>query len=387
MNRASAALFLGASAMFANMYSTQAILPDVKRGLHVSAAVAGLSITVVVLGVAAGGWVHGPLSDRTGRARVMVASAGLIVVPTALVALAPNAAAFLALRLVQGLLMPGLLVVAVPYVSERFRGRAAGVAMGAYTSSLVFGGLVGRVGTALIAGVAGWRIGLLALTVPTALGAVAMAAWLPRDPPPPARRRLGHAIAGHLRNLPLVVNATGAGLTFFGFVGVFTYATYRLTGPPLGLSLGRAGLVYGVWLVGAFTPLVGGLAHRAGPSRLLPPLAVAAACGAGMTLVDRLWVVIAGLALMAAAMFFTVTAAQLLIPRLTGHARGTATSLHLTIYYVLGGAGAYLPGLVLGSGWGAVVAVCAGALGLAVVCALAVGWAAPRRTREPLPEG
>ena len=59
--------------MFANMYSTQAILPEVEHGLHVSPAAAGLSITVVVIGVAVGGWVHGPLSDRIGRARVMVA--------------------------------------------------------------------------------------------------------------------------------------------------------------------------------------------------------------------------------------------------------------------------------------------------------------------------
>ena len=55
--------------MFANMYATQAILPEIEHGLDVSPSAAGLSITVVVLGVAFGGWVHGPLSDRVGRAR------------------------------------------------------------------------------------------------------------------------------------------------------------------------------------------------------------------------------------------------------------------------------------------------------------------------------
>ena len=61
------------TAMFANMYATQAILPVIEHALNVSPAAAGLSITVVVVGVAIGGWVHGPLSDRIGRARVMVA--------------------------------------------------------------------------------------------------------------------------------------------------------------------------------------------------------------------------------------------------------------------------------------------------------------------------
>ena len=108
--------------MFANMYATQAILPQIEDGLHVSPAAAGLSITVVVAGVALGGWVHGRLSDRIGRARVMVSSAALLIVPTALLGLSPNLPTLLVLRTAQGLLMPGLLVVAVPYVAERFPG-------------------------------------------------------------------------------------------------------------------------------------------------------------------------------------------------------------------------------------------------------------------------
>ena len=75
----------------------------------------------------------------------------MICVPTAVAGLAPNLPVLLAIRACQGLLMPGLLTVAVPYVTERFRGPAAGAAMGAYTASLVFGGLVGRVGTAIVA--------------------------------------------------------------------------------------------------------------------------------------------------------------------------------------------------------------------------------------------
>src|SRR3954447_7576456 len=143
--RPAIALSLGASSMFANMYATQAILPEIETDLDISPAVAGLSITVVVAAVAVAGWVHGPLSDRVGRARVIVASAALLVIPTALLAAVPDAAALLALRALQGVLMPGLLVVAVPFVAERFTGRAAGAAMGVYTSSLVFGGFVGRV--------------------------------------------------------------------------------------------------------------------------------------------------------------------------------------------------------------------------------------------------
>jgi YNFM family putative membrane transporter len=368
VTRPGAALFLGASAMFANMYSTQAILPDIENSLSASPAGAGLTIAVVVLAVAAGGWVAGPLSDRLGRARVMSSAAVLICIPTAVAGLAPTMPALLAIRTCQGLLMPGLLTVAVPYVTERFRGRAAGAAMGAYTASLVFGGLVGRVGTALVAHWTTWRVALEALTIPTVAGALAMYLWLPRDEPRHVRRELRAVVAEHARNASLFLNALAAGATFFAFVGIFTFATHRLTAPPFDLSLGAAGLVYAVWVVGAFVPIVGHAAVRVGPERLLPFLLACAGAGAALTLVDDLMAVIAGLALLAGAMFSTVTTCQLLIPRLVSHHRGTATSLHQTVYYVLGGAGAYIPGLWLADGWHAVVAVC--------VIAVAVGAAA-----------
>jgi MFS transporter, YNFM family, putative membrane transport protein len=370
--RPAIALFLGASSMFANMYATQAILPEIGDGLHISPAVAGLSITVVVAAVAVGGWLHGPLSDRIGRARVMVASAALLIVPTALLAVVPNAASLLVLRAVQGVLMPGLLVVAVPYVAERFRGPTAGAAMGAYTSSLVFGGFVGRVGTALLGDAWGWRAALGALAVPTALGAVTMWRWLPRDRPHQTSRPLGGAIADHLRNRRLLLNAFSAAATFFGFVGVFTYGTYRLTSEPFHLSLAGAGLVYAVWLVGALVPLAGAVAHSVGPSRVLPWLAASVLAGGLLTLVDSLAVVVAGMALMALGMFSTVTVCQLLIPRLVDHHRGTATSLHLTVYYLGGALGAYLPGLWLGNGWGAVVNACSLTIGAGLISAFAL---------------
>jgi YNFM family putative membrane transporter len=165
---------------------------------------------------------------------------------------------------------------------------------------------------------------------------------------------------------------------FFGFVGIFTYGTYRLTSPQIGLGLAGAGLVYGVWLVGIAVPGVGGLAQRMGPQRLLPGLVAMSLAGCLLTLVDSLPVVVAGLGLMAFAMFSTVTTCQLLIPRLVDHHRGTATSLHLTLYYLGGALGAYLPGLWLDAGWSRLVMVCAASIscGLAAALALRVAPAA-----------
>src|SRR5215208_5866111 len=60
-------LLVGAAGMFATMYSTQAILPRLGEDFEVSPSQTGLTISVVVLAVAAAGWAWGLASDRYGR--------------------------------------------------------------------------------------------------------------------------------------------------------------------------------------------------------------------------------------------------------------------------------------------------------------------------------
>ena len=92
-----AGFLVGAAGMFAAMYSTQAILPELSRDFDVSAAGAGLTISAAVVALAAGAWIWGPLSDRIGRKRSMVLASALLVVPTIGAGLAPTFEALLAL--------------------------------------------------------------------------------------------------------------------------------------------------------------------------------------------------------------------------------------------------------------------------------------------------
>src|SRR3954466_4530368 len=96
-------LMIGAAGMFATMYSTQAILPELARGFHVSPSLTGLTISVVVISVAAAGWVWGLVSDRWGRKRSLVLASALLALPTLGVALAPSFPLFLVFRAMQGL--------------------------------------------------------------------------------------------------------------------------------------------------------------------------------------------------------------------------------------------------------------------------------------------
>src|SRR5438132_9565772 len=285
---------LGAAAMFAVTYSTQAILPQLGRTFHVGPSYTGLTISVVVLALACGAWIWGPLSDRYGRKRSIVLASSLLVAPTIGAALAPSFALLLVCRALQGLCMPGLLTAGVPYITEVFAPRIGGRAMGYYVAALVAGGLIGRVGVALLAAAFGWRwgIGLLALLPFVAAFVMRRTVRDLRLPASPGRRRDG--VRRQLRNRALLQAAAAGSAFFFTFVGTFSYVVFRLERPPFRLGPAAGSFVFGLWLLGVLGPAAGRLADRIGWRRLAFSALALAATGLALTLPSTLPTLVLG---------------------------------------------------------------------------------------------
>jgi YNFM family putative membrane transporter len=373
--------------MFASMYSTQAILPELSRDFGISPSRAGLTVSAVVGAIALGAWLWGPLSDRIGRVRAMRLASLLLVGPTLLVALAPTFEVLVAARALQGLCMPGLLVVGAPYVVEQLVPRVGARAMGWYVGALVLGGLVGRVGVALATGVVGWRVACAALTA-LPLAAVPAMRGLRDDAAP---RRSSRPMRG-LVTLPLVaVTAIGCAL-FLVFVGTFTFVTYRLEESPFDLSVSTASLVFTLWVVGAAAPLFGRVAERWGWRRLAAGAVALAGVGVAASAPDRLGTLVLALALVATAMFAGYTAVQLGVGDVAPTNRGAASAFFFSAYYATGAIGAFVPGLAWERwGWAGVIACDAAALAAAATALALLAGARRRgvdaRDAAPYPPG
>lgn len=364
-------LFLAPAFIFANMYTTQAILPVFSLAFHISAPTAGLTVSMIVLAVAFGSLIYGPLSDRVGRKKVMVGASFLVIIPTLLCGLAPSFTVLVILRTIQGLLMPGLTSVAIPYVNEEFEGKRRGLAMGIYVCGLTLGGLFARVGSAALAGFFDWRIAMEAFALPTLIAAIFMWKFLPETrkntltstttQPGSFFQQSVSDMALHLRNRRLV-GAFIIGFTlFFGFIGTFTYLPYYLTGPTFKLPTIALSLVYLLWLTGIFSPLAGSIAGRIGSRRAIAFSMGLAATGLLITLIPILPVVIFGLSLLTVGMFSTVPAVNLYLGEQAATAKGTAASMYLSLYYFGGSFGAILPGFaLLWAGWPGVALLCLG---------------------------
>src|SRR5262249_12900791 len=221
----------------------------------------GLSVSAVIASVAIGVWIWGPLSDRIGRRRSLLLASAALVLPTIALGLAPDFGSLLAFRALQGLCMPGLLVVGVPYVMEAFGPCLGGRAMGVYVSSLVAGGLIGRIGVALLAAEVGWRWAVSLMAVLPATACVVMWRWLP-SVGAPARTR--GALGRQLRNSQLLRVTVAGGCMFFMFIGTFSYVTFRLEDAPFDFEPTHASLIFVLWLFGVSGPFAGRLADHIG---------------------------------------------------------------------------------------------------------------------------
>ena len=250
--------------------------------------------------------------------------------------------------------MPGLITVGVPYVTEAYAPQLGARAMGYYMSALVAGGLIGRVGVALLTAATSWRLALGLLALLPLVSVLLMRSGLPPEEPGLRRTtRLSLPDAARvLRSRELLAATLAGSLLFFAFQGAFSYIGFRLEREPFSLSDGATGLVFLVWAIGAIGPTAGRIADRRGWSIVALAGLATAAAGIGLSLAHVLPLILLGLALVTLGNFGGITAAQLGVASSTESDRGLASALYFSSYYVAGALGAWAPGLAWQRGAG-----------------------------------
>ncbi|MFF3844107.1 multidrug effflux MFS transporter [Streptomyces sp. NPDC002328] len=200
-------------------------LPEVTRSLHAPAATVQLTLTACLAGMAFGQLVVGPMSDRWGRRRPLLAGLAVYIVATALCALAPTVEALVAFRLAQGLAGAAGIVIARAVVRDLYDG----VAMARFFSNLMLISGVAPIVAPLIGGqilrVTDWRGVFVLLTAVGILLAGVVAAKLPETLPPAERQSggVGEALRS-MRGLLADTHFTGFLLTGgFAFAALFAY--------------------------------------------------------------------------------------------------------------------------------------------------------------------
>lgn len=335
----------------------QAVLPMVMQDFHASPVQAGATVGATVLAIALVSPFMGMLSDAFGRKVMVCTSIFALTVPTALIPLADSLGTIVALRFLQGLAVPGIVVVFIAYLSEEFRSGGLARMTATYVGGTVMGGFCGRFITGHVSDVLGWRAAFVSLALLNLVGACWVLWGLPASRNFVANRDVRgalHILNRHVHNKRLLAICAVGFCVLFSLVGAFTYVNLHLAASPFNLTTAGLANVFSVYLVGAVvTPLAGPLIVRHGFLRsMLGALAMSAA-GLVLTLVPSLVAVIVGLTVCSCGVFICQSATIGRIAERVTEGRSLATGLYYMSYYAGGAVGSWVAGLAYeAQGWG-----------------------------------
>ncbi|HWV85767.1 MAG TPA: multidrug effflux MFS transporter [Capillimicrobium sp.] len=358
-------------------------MPAMTDDLSASPSQAQLTITAFMVGMAAGQFLAGPVSDALGRRRPLLAGLAVYAATSALCALAPSITTLVALRVAQGIAGATGIVIARAMVRDRTAGGSDTARVFAMLMLIMgIAPMVAPIAGGLLLEVTDWRgtFGVLGL-----IGAALLTAALLQAPEtlPPARRHRGGlatsraAMAELLRDRAFVAYALCLGLSFATLTAYLAGASFLLE-EVHGLSPFEFGLVFGVNALGMVlaAQLSARMVATAGPRRMLGAgLALGGVAGTAFLVATLLN---AGLAVLLVCLWLLIASRGMVNPNAQAlamseypHAAGTASGLMGVFQFGIGGLAAPLAGIG-GAEATLPMAVLMAATGLAAAAVLAL---------------
>jgi DHA1 family bicyclomycin/chloramphenicol resistance-like MFS transporter len=369
------------------------VLPALTDELRAATSTAQLTVTACLLGLALGQLVAGPLSDRFGRRRPLLAGVVAYAVTSALCALSPTVETLIAARFVQGLAGAVGIVIAQAAGRDLYSGKRLVRYYGRLTVLAGLAAIIGPVIGGQLASFTDWR-GLFLFLAAVGVAILIATIVVFRETLPPQRR-----VTGELAHTARDIRRLLADRVFLGAVlvsgftnaAIFAYlsgATYVLQG-IYRLSPQQYSFAFGLNSLGfmVFGYLGGRLAERWSEKGTLVTGLAMCTLGAGGLLTTAvlhlpLIAVVLSLLTMVNGVAVTTPPATSLALANYPDIAGTASSLLGLARFAFGGLAAPLVGLG-GAGTAVplgIVTVVSAALAVAA-CTLAIGGPAPARRR------
>lgn len=332
------------------------VLPALTIELESATSTAQLTITACLLGLALGQLIAGPLSDRFGRRRLLLAGVAAYVLTSTLCAISPTVETLIAARFVQGLAGAVGIVISQAAGRDLYSGRRLVRYYGRLTVLAGLAAIVGPVIGGQLATATDWR-GLFVFLAAVGVAILVASAVIFRETLPAAYRVTGelpHMAADFRRLLADRIFLGAVLISGFTNAAIFAYlagATYVLQG-IYRLSPQEYSFAFGLNSLGfmAFGYLGGRLAERwSEHGTLAVGLVMSAAGAAGLVTAGTLHLrlVVVTLSLLTMVSGVAVTSAPATALALAGYPdiAGTASSLLGVARFAFGGLAAPLVGL------------------------------------------
>jgi MFS transporter, YNFM family, putative membrane transport protein len=347
---------------FVNLYTPQALLPELSREFGVSASDISWLMTAGTGAIALTAPFTGVLADMVGRKRLITAAMFGAVVPTLIMSMVGSVPSFAFWRFVQGMLLPPIFTVAVAYIGDEWPAADVPRIAGIYISGTSIGGFCGRFIPGMLSDLIGWRLAFSVVALLTLVSAIIVALTLPHERQFVRSGGLADSLRQmlrHLRDPQLVATyAIGFGV-LFNFIATFTYVSFHLAAAPYLFSSTLLGALFLTYLASSpIVPWVGRAIVLFGRRPFVLGVIALWIVGVLLLLAPPVSVIMTGLTLCAVCGMVCQAVSTGYVTLTAKEGRSSAVGLYATSYYVGGSAGAFFGGLAWTfSGWGGCVAV------------------------------
>jgi YNFM family putative membrane transporter len=363
---------------FINLYSPQALLPELAAEFHVGPSDISALITAGTAAIALTAPFAGALADVVGRKRLITAAMYATVVPTLIMTLMTTVPELTFWRFVQGLLLPPIFTVTVAYIGDEWPPGDVPRVAGLYIAGTSAGGFCGRFVPGVLADLIGWRLAFVVIALMSVVAATIVALTLTRErhfAPSGGFVNSIRQMGSHLRDRRLLATyAIGFGV-LFNFIATFTYISFHLAAPPYLFSPTLLGALFFTYLVSSpIVPWVGRAITLFGRRPFVLGIIAVWIVGVLLLLAPPVSVILAGLTLCAVCGMLCQTVSTGYVTMTAKEGRSSAVGLYASSFYIGGSAGAFLTGLAWTyAGWGGCVAVIV-AMQVVMAAIVAVAW-------------
>lgn len=221
------------------------VLPEMTSFFHTTPALASMSLTAGMIGLAAGQLFIGPLTDKYGRKRILVGSMVLFAVASLLCILSKDIIMFNLMRVLQGLAGAGGIVIAKSMSTDMYTGNELAKFMALLGAINGIAPVCAPVVGGLMAGVTSWT-GVFAVILAIGLVLMVCSMFLPETLTPANRiSKSVLTVYGNLfrvfRNPRFTLSALAEMASFFTFFAYIASSPFILQQvyhlSPLGYSL------------------------------------------------------------------------------------------------------------------------------------------------------
>ena len=250
-------------------------LPSLAANLSASPSQVQWTLAGTTIGFAVGQALVGPLSDRVGRRRPLIASVTVHLVASVCVVLAPDIEWLIAGRVAQGFGSAAGVVVALAIARDLFGGSRLAIALSRLALVTGLAPILAPVVGSQLVGIAGWRGVFAALSLFSAIVLVATTSFISETLRPERIGERGHRTVRErygsvLRDRRFWGAATIGGMNFTALFAYLSSSPF-LFQDVFGFSAAQFGLVFAVNSVGvvAGIQIAARVAARIGPGTVL----------------------------------------------------------------------------------------------------------------------